>query len=239
MQTAVIVLPTYSEAENVQSLLPQLFAQQVSVSSHTIHVLVVDDDSPDGTADAVRKLQPLYPALHLLNGAKRGLGEAYKRGFAHALREFDPDLILQMDADWQHDPTMLPVLIDQATRGYDLVIGSRYTNGGATPNFSLRRRLISRLGNWLVRTIGKVPEIRDCTSGYRCIKADPLRECDFNTLPGKGYSFQASLLLDLVHNGANVREMPIVFPDRTKGASKLGLGDQVEFCRDMAKMLFR
>ena len=239
MNKAVIVLPTYNEAENIAILLPRIFAQQDKIQSHDLHVLIVDDNSPDGTSDVAKKLINSYANLHLINGEKKGLGEAYKRGMAHALKELKPEFLLQMDADLQHSPDMLPVFIDLARHGFSLVIGSRFALGGSTPNFSFHRRFISVLGNWLLRFLGGLPPIRDCTSGYRCIKADLLEKCDLTFLSSRGYSFQSSLLFALILNNARVIEVPIVFPDRKQGESKLRFNDQVEFLLNVFKIRFR
>lgn len=236
---ACIVLPTYNEAENVKKLLPLIFAEGETIPSHDLHVLVVDDHSPDGTAEVVRELSHSYPNLHLISGDKKGLGDAYQRGINHALKTFDPDCILEMDADLQHSPTLLPLFITLANHGFSLVIGSRFAPGGSTPNFSLYRTLLSRVGNWLVRFLGGLPRIHDCTSGYRCIKAAIIRQCDFSFLSTRGYSFQTSFLCELLRNGAKVIEVPIVFPDRQHGQSKLRFNDQVEFLFNIFKIRFR
>ena len=239
MNKVVIVLPTYNEADNIPILLPQIFAQQDKIPSHELHVLIVDDNSPDGTSDVAKELMHSFANLHLISGEKKGLGEAYKRGIAHAMEALNPDHILQMDADLQHSPDMIPVFIDLARHGFDLVIGSRFALGGSAPNFSFYRRLISVLGNWLLRFLGGFPPIRDCTSGFRCIKADLLKKCDLTFLSTKGYSFQSSLLFALIQNKARVIEVPIVFPDRKNGESKLGFNDQVEFLLNVFKIRFR
>lgn len=239
LPTACIVLPTYNEAGNILLLVPQLFEQARNIPSHELHVLVVDDNSPDGTADIVRGLQAQYPQLHLLLGAKQGLGEAYKRGMAHALNTLDPQYILQMDADLQHSPVMLPLFVALGEFGFDLIIGSRFVVGGSTPNFSLRRRAISRVGNAMLRYLGGLPAIQDCTSGYRLIRADILRRCDLKRLSTRGYSFQSSLLFELLRNGAKPLEVPITFPDRRHGASKLSFADQWEFLQNIFRIRFR
>jgi dolichol-phosphate mannosyltransferase len=239
MKIACIVLPTYNESENVRILLPQIFEQTNKISSHELHVLVVDDNSPDGTADAVRELQARFPHLHIITGRKKGLGEAYKRGFAHALKELDPDLILQMDADLQHSPELLPLMIGLEQYGFSFVIGSRFVLGGSTPNFSFKRRMLSLVGNWLLRNLGGLPAIKDCTSGFRCIKAELLKRCDLSGLSTKGYSFQSSLLFELVRNGAKILEVPITFPDRVRGESKLSFADQIEFLFNLVRIRFR
>jgi dolichol-phosphate mannosyltransferase len=132
---ACIVLPTFNEAENVSILLPRIFSQSGAIQAHELHVLVVDDHSPDGTANRVREAAHRYPNLHLLSGERRGLGDAYMRGIAHAIETWRPHLILQMDADPQHDPALLPQMITLASDSYDVVIGSRFTSEDLSPAF--------------------------------------------------------------------------------------------------------
>ncbi len=236
---ACIVLPTYNEAGNVGIVLPEIFRQAETISTHELHVLVVDDQSPDGTAEVVRQLQKTCPQLHLVTGQKNGLGEAYQRGFRWALENLDPDLLLQMDADLQHPPDLLPLFVDLSRYGFSFVIGSRFAPGGATPDFSLRRRVMSVFGNWMIRFFGGLPRIHDCTSGYRCIKADILRRCDFSFLSTRGYSFQSSLLCELLRNGARPIEVPMIFGTRGSGESKLSLRDQFEFLVNIGRIRFR
>lgn len=239
MKKACIVLPTFNESDNLKILLPQLFREAGRITTHELHVLVVDDNSPDGTAETVRGLLDTFPNLHLISGEKRGLGEAYKRGMAHALAHLTPDLILQMDADLQHSPTLLPLFVNLAENGFSLVIGSRFVLGGSTPDFSFKRKLLSRVGNWMLRFLGGMPPIRDCTSGFRCIKAELLGKCDLSQLSTRGYSFQSSLLFELIRNGARIIEVPITFADRKIGESKLSLEDQVEFLLNVFRIRFR
>ena len=236
---ACIVLPTYNEAENVASLLPLIFSQAANIPSHDLHVVVVDDNSPDGTAAVVRDHMSCSPHLHLLTGEKQGLGEAYKRGIAYALRELRAGLILEMDADFQHDPALLPFFIAVANHGFTLVIGSRFIAGGVTPGFPWNRKLISVLGTRLVRLFGRLPALTDCTSGYRCISSALLERCDLSGLASRGYSFQSSLLCELLRNGARVLEIPIVFEDRRRGASKLSFRDQKEFLSNLINLYLR
>ena len=236
---ACIVLPCYNEAVNIPILMPLIFEQAPRIASHELHVLVVDDNSPDGTADIVRGLQPQFPNLHLISGEKQGLGEAYKRGMAAAIEKLAPEFILEMDADLQHSPSLLPVFVALGDGGFDLVIGSRFVVGGSTPHFSLRRRAMSLFGNFLLRIFGGLPALRDCTSGYRLIRTEILQRCDLTPLATKGYSFQSSLLFELIRNGAKPIEVPITFPDRTHGASKLAFSDQLEFLLNIARIRFR
>ena len=239
IKKACVILPTYNEAENVVSVIPHIFSQAEKITSHELHVLVVDDDSPDGTQDVVSTLIGQYPNLHMITGTKEGLGEAYKRGMAYARKDLSPDLVFEMDADGQHDAALIPLFVDLANHGFSLVIGSRFAPGGSTPDFSFRRKLISRVGNWMIRFLGGLPRIHDCTSGFRCIKAQILEKCEFGFLSTRGYSFQSSLLFELLRNGARVIEVPIVFPDRQFGESKLSTRDQLEFLVNIAKLRFR
>jgi len=233
---ACVILPTYNEAENVKVLLPYIFEQASRISTHELHVVVVDDNSPDGTATVVRTFMDTLPNIHLLTGQKKGLGEAYQRGMAYSLNNLHADLIFEMDADLQHDAALLPLFAALTDHGFSLVIGSRFIYGGTTANFPFYRRLISLMGTWLLRVFAGLPALTDCTSGYRCIKADVLAKCDLRGLASRGYSFQSSLLYELIRNGARVIEVPITFQERSQGESKLGLRDQVEFIINLFKL---
>jgi len=235
---ACIVLPTYNEAENVIVLIPEIFNQAKKIDSHELHVLVVDDSSPDGTAKIIQQFQKDYKNLHLISGKKSGLGEAYKRGMKHAIEELNSEIIFEMDADLQHDPAMLPLFVTLYNHGFTFVIGSRFAPGGSTPNFGLYRKFLSLFGNWLIRFFGGLPRLHDCTSGYRLIKSDLILKCDMKNLATRGYSFQTSLLVELLRHGAKVLEIPILFPDRKHGESKLAFQDQFEFLVNLAKLRF-
>jgi dolichol-phosphate mannosyltransferase len=229
-------MPTYNEARNLPELLPRIFDQAERIPTHELHVLIVDDNSPDGTASVVSQWMQRNTRIHLLSGEKKGLGDAYKRGMAHAIETLDPELILQMDADQQHDPTLLPLFVNLTQYGFNLVIGSRFAPGAGKPALSFRRRLISLLGTILVRMAAGLPRIHDCTSGYRCIRADLIAKCDFRLLATRGYSFQSSLLSELFRNGARLVEIPILFAPRAHGASKLSLSDQIEFLTNLGRL---
>jgi dolichol-phosphate mannosyltransferase len=236
---ACVVLPTYNEAENVKLVVPRIFEKSTKVSTHDIYVLVVDDNSPDGTQEVIRDLMQIYKSLHLIVGEKEGLGAAYIRGINHAIEQWNPELILQMDADGQHDAALIPLFVSLSHYGFSVIIGSRFTTGGELVNFSLRRRIISYTGNWMIRFLGGIPRIRDCTSAYRCIRADLLKQCDFSFLSTRGYSFLSSMLCELLRNGARVIEIPIIFAERPHGVSKLALRDQIEFLVNIARIRFR
>jgi len=234
-----VILPAYQEAGNIKILIPNIFKQAESIETHELHIVVVDDNSPDGTADLIGEMMRTHGNLHLLTGERRGLGEAYKRGMAYALAHLNPHLIFQMDADFQHDPSLLPLFTALANYGFSLVIGSRFVVGGSTPNFPWHRRWVSILGTRLVRWFGGLPPLADCTSGYRCIRADLLARCDFKTLPARGYSFQSLLLFELMRNGARVIEVPILFGERKQGESKLSLRDKIEFLVELVRLRYK
>jgi len=235
---ACVVLPTYNEARNIVSLVPEIFRQAREIESHLLHIVVVDDDSPDGTRQQVSDLQKLFRNLHLLTGSKKGLGYAYKKGFAFALDNLGADLVIQMDADGQHDPKWIPLFIQLHRQGFDLVIGSRFVPGSSTPDFRTWRKYLSLAGSRMTRSFGRVP-IRDCTSGFRCISAEKLEACDAGNLMGSGYSFQAALLCALVRNNARAIEVPICFKSRKHGHSKLTFLDQVGFLLNLFRIQFQ
>lgn len=242
---ACLVLPTYNERSNLQIVLPRIFDQAARIPTHELHILVVDDNSPDATADVVREAMPIHPELHLLTGEKRGLGDAYLRGMAHAMHQLRPALLLEMDADGQHDPALLPHFIrscaerSSAEAPPRLVIGSRFLPGAALQDFGPIRRALSHTGGFLVRFFGGVGPVSDCTSGFRCFPSELLRNCDFGRLPTRGYSFQIALLFELVRNGAQVVELPLIFAPRLHGQSKLTLRDCVEFVITLAGLTIR
>ena len=165
-----VVLPTYNEVGNIHNTLEKIFLNQTILHDYKLSVLVVDDNSPDNTAEVVKGLMTKYSGLSLISGEKKGLGDAYKRGINYALKNLKADLIIQMDADGQHDPGLIADFI-KLTRHHDVIIGSRFIEGGSTPDFSLRRLVLSKTGNFLVRYLGGAYVIKDCTSGYRVIKS--------------------------------------------------------------------
>ena len=225
----VIILPTYNESGNIAALLTRLGGEFRRLQ-HDMHILVVDDNSPDGTADRVRAAMQGMSNLHLITGQKAGLGAAYIRGMRHALDELNADVVFEMDADFSHDPADVPRLLAALEDSADFVIGSRHVKGGSIPaEWSLLRKLNSAGGNWVARYIAGLYGIRDCTAGFRAIRASILRQIDFTALRVKGYAFQVALLHQAVTLGAVVKEVPVHFVDRKQGQSKLGLADIVEF----------
>ena len=233
------VLPTYNEEENIENIIQQILKEEKNQSKHTFSILVVDDNSTDETQTIVQRYISLNSKVHLVTGQKKGLGDAYKRGFKFALNDLKADLIFQMDSDGQHDASLIPDFVSCIEEGKDVVIGSRFIDGGTTPDFSFSRLLMSKVGNLLVRYVGGITQVKDCTSGYRAIRASYLKELDFSYLSTRGYSFQSSLICDLAWRGADISEIPIEFSSRQGGDSKLALRDQIEFLLNIPRLGFR
>jgi len=235
----VVVIPTYKERENIARLIPELFKQFGKIRGHKFQVLVVDDNSPDGTALAVRDLSKKVNNVYLLTGKKQGLGAAYIRGFKYALNTLKADVVVEMDADFSHRPDELPKLIEQIDRGADFVIGSRYIRGGGVPkNWNSFRKANSRWGNRFARYLAGIDGVRDCTSGFRAIRRQVLEKIDFDALKVRGYSFQMNLLYKAYMAGAKIKEVPIDFQERAWGHTKIGLTDIIEFIWNSAKLRF-
>ena len=231
MEHVVIVLPTYNEAENIGRLLEEIQNQAERVGEFRLSVLVVDDLSPDKTGAIVTEYSKQHKNVFILGGTrKRGLGTAYKRGILHAIEHLKADIVFEMDADFSHDPGDIPRLLRALADGSDFAIGSRYVPGGSIPsNWSAFRKANSRWGNIFARYIAGLRGVRDCTSGYRAIRASTLLKIELNKLAVTGYAFQMSLLHAAVSCGATVTEIPIRFADRIRGESKIGIADIIEF----------
>jgi dolichol-phosphate mannosyltransferase len=235
----VIVIPTYNERDNIGLLIEALRAER-SRSAHELHILVCDDTSPDGTADVARAVQQLDPYVHLSLAQRAGLGAAYVRGMGIAVRELAADAIVQMDADFSHDPADVPRLLAALESGADLVIGSRYVRGGRIPdNWSLMRRANSRWGNRVARYLVGLHPIRDCTSGFRAIRASLIARIALDDIRAQGYAFLVALLYEAKVLGARITEIPIIFADRTRGTSKLGPREILEFMANALWLRFR
>ncbi|MGQ0834951.1 MAG: glycosyltransferase family 2 protein [Gammaproteobacteria bacterium] len=225
----IIIVPTYNERDNIDRLIVALQKQFVR-TTHEMHILVVDDSSPDGTADVVRDLQGRYTNLHLLSGAKKGLGAAYIRGMTHALNALGAEVVFEMDADLSHCPEDVLRLMTNIDHGADFVIGSRYVPGGTIPReWAPLRRANSLIGNIVARYVAGIYRVRDCTAGFRAIRASVLRRIDLKNMRVQGYAFQVALLHAAVVQNVRIVEVPVDFIDRTHGASKLGWRDVLEF----------
>jgi len=214
---AVVVIPTYNESENILPLIAEIHAVVPD-----LHVLVVDDASPDGTGALVADLAAKDPRVRLLSRPrKQGLGTAYLAGFRECLAR-GYRLICQMDSDFSHQPCYLADLLRESEHA-DLVLGSRYTAGGATEDWSLKRKILSRAGNLYARTILGVP-IRDLTGGFKCFRRAVLEAISLDTVRAEGYAFQMEMTYRAWRRGFRIVEVPIVFPDRSRGVSKLSSG---------------
>ena len=227
----IVVIPTYDERENVEKMSRAVLAHD------GVELLFVDDNSPDGTGDAIEELMKGEPRIHCLHRTvKEGLGRAYVAGFQKAL-ELGADLIVQMDCDFSHDPKDVARLVAAASEGADLVIGSRYVPGGDTPGWPFKRRLISRAGGIFIRTVTGMP-LRDPTGGYKCWKAATLKKIDFASVASKGYSFQLEMNHRTWKAGLAIKEIPIVFTDRVAGYSKITPGIATESIKIALRLRF-
>jgi dolichol-phosphate mannosyltransferase len=212
---AWIILPTYNEAENLEPLV-----EAVLLAVPDARVLVVDDSSPDGTGEIADALAARHVAVEVLHRPrKHGLGLAYVNGFAPALAA-GAGRVVEMDADFSHDPRDLPRLLAHADAGADLVLGSRYVDGGGVQDWDLLRRMISRGGCRYARTVLGVG-IRDLTGGFKCFRAGTLEAIDFETVRSEGYAFQVELTYRALARGLRVEEVPITFRERSAGESKM------------------
>ncbi len=211
----LIVIPTYNEVENISSLLDCVFGLDLGV-----HVLIVDDASPDGTGELAEKLREKYPdSLFVLHRAgKLGLGTAYITGFKWGL-ERGYDVLMSMDADFSHNPKYLPQIFDEIQK-YPCVIGSRYVSGGGVQDWGLIRRMISLGGSIYARVVLFLP-VHDLTGGFNCYRAENLKKINLDTITSKGYCFQIEMKFRHCLLGLKVHEVPIIFPDRKLGKSKM------------------
>ncbi|NTW69779.1 MAG: polyprenol monophosphomannose synthase [Chlorobiaceae bacterium] len=214
--SVLVIIPTYNEAENIGRLLNDLEKLYPS----TVDMLVIDDNSPDGTRGIVQSLKAAMPALHIITRpGKLGLGTAYLTGFRYAL-EHNYQYVVEMDADYSHDPAMVAELL-AAVKGADLVIGSRYMNNTINVvNWPLRRLILSKLASIYTRMVTGLP-VADPTSGFKCFSSRVLRELDLDRINSQGYSFQIEMNFRVWKKGFVIREVPIVFVDRTVGKSKM------------------
>lgn len=214
MKKIFIVVPTYNEKNNIKKLIPQIFDLNIL----GLNILVVDDNSPDGTGSLVEEMKKDYPNLSILHRQeKSGLGRAYVAGFKEALKA-QADLIFEMDADLSHDPKYLPDFL-AAAENADLVLGSRYVKGGGVSNWNFFRKKISRFGNIYARLILGLP-FQDLTGGYKCYQAKVLEKIGLDDLSSVGYNFQIETTYKVFKLGFKIVEVPIVFVERAEGKSK-------------------
>ncbi len=211
---ALLIIPTYNEIKNIDRIIRTVLSKAAD-----LEVLVMDDNSPDGTADAVKALMRTEPRVHIIERpGKMGLGSAYVTGFKYAL-EKGYEFIMEMDADFSHNPDDVPRLLEAAQK-YDLVIGSRYSNGVNIVNWPFKRLLISYFASKYVRIITGMP-IKDPTGGFKCFRRKVLEAIDLDRILSDGYAFQIEMNFKAWTKGFHVKEIPIVFTERSEGESKM------------------
>lgn len=213
----LVIVPTYNEAVNIRKLVPEVLKQDKGLD-----VLVVDDNSPDGTGKTVAGMMKKIRRLHLLaRDKKAGLGKAYVAGFKWALQSKKGyDFVCEMDADLSHDPNELGLFLDQLKKGYDLVCGSRYMNGVRVLNWDLNRLILSIFGNVYARIVTGV-KMTDLTGGYNCYRRKVLEKMNLDKISSSGYSFQIEMKAKTAYKGYKVIEVPIIFRDRSQGSTKM------------------
>ena len=232
MKTLVLI-PTYNEKENLPILVKELMAIP------GVHVMVLDDQSPDGTGAVADQLAAEFPGrvMPLHRTGQRGLGVSYLEGFHRAI-ESDFDFVGQMDADLSHDPKYMPAMIELAARSADLVIGSRYLNGISVVNWPLRRIILSQFANFYIRTVTGL-RLRDITTGYRIWRRTSLAKLPLDRIVSDGYAFLLDVTFMAADAGLRIEESPIIFVERRQGASKLSSGVLVESLFTPWKLILR
>lgn len=211
---AIVIIPTYNERDNIVRLAGEVLKQHPD-----LHILFVDDNSPDGTGDLADELAMANDRIRVIHrSGKLGLGSAYREGFRAALA-MGADYLIEMDADFSHDPTILPLFLE-AVQGCDLVIGSRYLNGVSVVNWPLRRLMLSYFASVYTRLITGL-ELMDCTSGFKCFRRSALEAIDLDRVTSDGYSFQIEMNYRCKEKGFRIVEVPIIFIDRHAGTSKM------------------
>lgn len=225
----IVIIPTYNEKQNIAKLISEIFALQIT----GLEILVVDDNSPDGTADIAEKLKEKYPVHLIKRAGKLGLGSAYLAGFKKAL-ELKADYIFEMDADFSHDPADIPRMLAAAQQA-DLVIGSRKIKGGKVVGWGWLRKFMSNGAMWFSRILLNL-KAKDVTAGFRCFRRQVLESINLDTIKSNGYAFQEELLYRTQKAGFKIKEIPVIFKDRQKGKSKLSKKDIIEFFLVMIKL---
>ena len=231
MSNIVIIIPTYNERENTERMILSLAPIISEIRDHSLEVLYVDGNSPDGTADIVKKYQLKYSWLQLLVETKKeGLGKAYAKGMTHAIREMGADYVMEFDADFQHRPCDIPSLVGEIDKGYDYIIGSRYISGGRiSDQWGKKRKLMSRFGNIVARTVLGIFKIKDVTTGFKITRVRGFLDTfDFDSLLSKSFAYKVHILFYMIQNGAKVKEVPICFEPRVSGESKILKNEMIE-----------
>lgn len=216
MNRILVIIPTYNEADNILKIIPEVLKNITSENDY--NVLVVDDNSPDGTAELVDNMKDSKVNI-LKREKKSGLGTAYLAGFKYAI-ENKYDFVFEMDADFSHDPKYLNIFIEKLIEGYDLVIGSRYINGISVLNWPLRRLIMSYMASVYTRMVTGL-KVMDTTAGFMCYRISALKQINFDEVRSNGYSFQIEMKFKFYKKGFKIFEVPILFIDRREGESKM------------------
>jgi glycosyltransferase involved in cell wall biosynthesis len=247
LKNVVIVVPTYNERENIGVLIGQLFGKIIpTIIEWNVSVLIVDGNSPDGTADLVSDLQADHKRLHLINeNIKEGIGAAYFKGFRYAENRLRANVLIEFDGDLQHSPEILPVLLEKIDGGADLVLGSRKISGGSWPEeFEFKRQVLSRLGGFITRSVLFFPgplfkKITDPTTGLKATRVGRhYRILDFDSFISRGFGYKVEMLYRLLKSGAVVAEIPLSFNLRNEGKSKIEKNTVKEIFKTILKLRF-
>lgn len=226
----LLIIPTYNEADNVERLIREILDQGLRLD-----LLIIDDNSPDGTAALAQGLAHEAPITVIRREGKLGIGSAHKRGFQHAL-DHGYDRIITMDADFSHSPSYLHALLESSSRA-DVVVGSRYIPGGGLSGWSAFRLCLTHTAHWLTTRLLKIPH--DCTGGFRLYHARVLKETPFQSIRSEGYAFLIEMIFDVRHAGFSIREIPIVINSRHKGVSKISRYEILKAVKTLLRLSFR
>lgn len=230
-----IVVPTHNEAGNIQTLLASI-ASELGERKNRWFVIIVDDNSTDGTIEAVEKVQNESEFVHMIKRPRKmGLGSAYKDGFAYAIDKLKCEVLMEMDADFSHSPKHINDFLRAINNGYQVVVGSRKVPGGAVENWTTYRRLLSYGANWLARSLLGLP-VHDGTSGFRAYTRSALQEINYRTIKARGFDFQVETLFRAHHAGLRITEIPITFRNRKKARSKLKFREIATFFRTCLRL---
>ena len=224
-----IVIPTYNEKETLPSLIENLF-EKIKPVVDELHIVIVDDSSPDGTADIARSMGEKFQKISVIQRpTKTGLGSAYKDGFSYVLHNLDSNLVVQMDADHSHDPSEIIIMIDKIS-DYDFVIASRHVSGSSIIGWGSGRQIIHSIAGAIAKISAKI-NIEDSTSGFRMFKRETLEKIEFDKIEADGFAFQIEVLYQLKQKGLHGLEVPTTFVNRTKGKSKMGTSEMIQFIK--------
>ena len=233
-----VILPTYNERENIERMISSLTSvfQKNKINSF---IVVVDDNSPDGTGKLVDELKKKNKIVHIIHRVKKeGLGKAYISGMKYSLNDLNADLIMTMDCDFSHDPNLIPNFIKKINEGYDLVLGSRYISGGGVHNWPIYRRIISLGGNFLPRLILGLKS-HDNTTGFRCYKKKVLESINLDSIKSNGYSFLVEIAFLIQKKGFKIGETPIIFKDREFGETKISKKEIFRTLKTLFRLRFK